>query len=224
MRWRRYPQRAGAGRIPELPFGVLDERGPMPGKTTATIDRERRDALYELALDHLSGVGDFWIAIEEKDFAKAERLGIEFGEDFRLLEDIGWEPEHRPATAALTMPPHDLIELLRRLYGEAGCVLEGSACARLLGEGRRERQAALRARQDHLQATDRAARPTRKLRRDQRLPEGRGVGHREGTEPDAWAASLPRPSESRSRRKSGRPIRRPGGPPRRRRSAEPRRG
>lgn len=49
----------------------------MPGKTTATIDQGRRDALYELVLDHLSGIGDFWIAIEEKDFAKAERLGIE---------------------------------------------------------------------------------------------------------------------------------------------------
>jgi hypothetical protein len=97
----------------------------VPGKTTATIDRERRDALYELVLDHLSGIGDFWIAIEEKDFAKAERLGIEFGEDFRLLEDIGWEPEHGPANVDLTIPPHDLIELLRRLHGEAGCVLEG---------------------------------------------------------------------------------------------------
>jgi hypothetical protein len=104
----------------------------VPDKTTAAIDRERRDALYELVLDHLSGIGDFWIAIEEKDFARAERLGIEFGEDFRLLEDIGWEPKHDRATVALTMPPHDLIELLRRLHGEAGCVLEGSACARLL--------------------------------------------------------------------------------------------
>jgi hypothetical protein len=54
-----------------------------------------------------SGPGD--------DFAKAERLGIEFGEDFRLLEDIGWEPEHDHATVALTMQPHDLMELLRRL-------------------------------------------------------------------------------------------------------------
>jgi hypothetical protein len=132
----------------------------VPGKTTATIDRERRDALYELVLDHLSGIGDFWIAIEEKDFAMAERLGIEFGEDFRLLEDIGWTPEHAGATVALTMPPHDLIELLRRLHGEAGCVLEGSACA-FAGERRRERKAALRARQDHLRATDRAARPPR---------------------------------------------------------------
>jgi hypothetical protein len=104
----------------------------VPGKTTATIDRERRDALYELVLDHLSGIGDFWIAVEEKDFAKAERLGIEFGEDFRLLEDIGWEPEHGSAPIDLTIPPHDQIELLRRLHGEAESVLEGSACARLL--------------------------------------------------------------------------------------------
>jgi hypothetical protein len=188
----------------------------VPGKTTATIDRERRDALYELVLDHLSGIGDFWIAVEEKDFAKAERLGIEYGEDFRLLEDIGWAPEHGGATVVLTLPPHDLIELLRRLHGEAGCVLEGSACARLLGEGRRERKAALRARQDHLRATDRAARPPPELRRDQRLSEGRGSGHREGTQPDGWAASLPRPSVSRSRRSflvcvGERPVVRSGG-------------
>jgi hypothetical protein len=30
------------------------------------------------------------------------------------------------------MPPHDLMELLRRLLAEAECVLVGSACARLL--------------------------------------------------------------------------------------------
>ena len=135
MRWRRY-RPLGGSRTASLgpPFGALDERDAMPGKTTATINRERRDALYELVLDHLSGIGDFWIAIEEKDFAKAERLGIEFGEDFRLLEDIGWEPEHGAANVDLTIPSHDLIELLRRLHGEAESVLEGSACARLLEE------------------------------------------------------------------------------------------
>jgi hypothetical protein len=133
MRERRYPQFAGTRRHPWASLRRPDRKGtPCPAKTTATIDRERRDALYELVLDHLSGIGDFWIAIEEKDFARAERLGIEFGEDFRLLEDIGWELEHGPAKVALTIPPHDLIELLRRLHGEAGCVLEGSACARLL--------------------------------------------------------------------------------------------
>ena len=133
MRWRRY-RPLGRGWTASLGFSsALWTKGDtVPGKTTATIDRERRNALYELVLDHLSGIGDFWIAIEEKDFVKAERLGIEVGEDFRLLEDIGWEPEHRPANVDLTIPPHDLIELLRRLHGEAESVLEGSACARLL--------------------------------------------------------------------------------------------
>ena len=92
----------GGNRTASLGFSsALWTKGDaVPDKTTATIDRERRDALYELALDHLSGIGDFWIAIEERDFAKAERLGIEFGEDFRLLEDIGWAPKHgaRPSS------------------------------------------------------------------------------------------------------------------------------
>jgi hypothetical protein len=51
----------------------------VPGKTTATIDRERRNALYELVLNHVNSIGDLWVAMEERDFAKAERLGIEYG-------------------------------------------------------------------------------------------------------------------------------------------------
>ena len=65
----------------------------MPGKTTATIDRERRDALYELVLNHVNSIGDLWVAMEERDFAKAERLGIEYGEDLRLMQDLGWAEE-----------------------------------------------------------------------------------------------------------------------------------
>jgi len=104
----------------------------VPGTTTA-IDKAQRDGLYELVRNHLGGIGDIWIALEEdQDYAAAERMGIEFGEDFRLLEDIGWEPEHGSAKVDLSIPPHDLIELLRRLHGEAESVLEGSACARLL--------------------------------------------------------------------------------------------
>lgn len=76
---------------------------PVPGKTTTTIDRERRDALYELVLDHLSGIGDFWIAIEEKDFAKAERLAqngsVEPVSPVNVLSDNanGAAPHTRPA-------------------------------------------------------------------------------------------------------------------------------
>lgn len=58
--------------------------------TTITISGAQRDGLYELARNHLGSVGDPWDALErDKDFATAARLGLEFGEDFELLEDIG---------------------------------------------------------------------------------------------------------------------------------------
>ena len=62
----------------------------MPG-TVTTIDRDQREGLYELVRNHLGSIEDFFVALERtKDFAKAERLGLEFAEDFRLLQDIGW--------------------------------------------------------------------------------------------------------------------------------------
>jgi hypothetical protein len=95
---------------------------------TATIDRAQRDGLYELIRNHLGAIGDVWIALEEsEDYARAERLAREFGEDFRLLEDIGWHPREDRDAFELTMAPYDLIEVLRRLHGEAQEVLSGSS-------------------------------------------------------------------------------------------------
>jgi hypothetical protein len=91
---------------------------------TATIDRDQRDGLYELVRNHLGAIGDVWMALEEnEDFATAERLGIEFGEDFRLLHDIGWQPREDREAFELTMPAHDLMEMLERLHDEAERVL-----------------------------------------------------------------------------------------------------
>jgi hypothetical protein len=98
---------------------------------TATIDRDQRDGLYELVRNHLGAIGDVWIALEEnEDFATAERLGIEFGEDFRLLADIGWQPKADREAFELTMPTHDLMEVLKRLHGEAERVLLESGTER----------------------------------------------------------------------------------------------
>jgi hypothetical protein len=98
---------------------------------TATIDREQRDGLYELIRNHLGAISDIWIALEEnEDFATAERLGIEFGEDFRLLADIGWQPKDNREAFELTMAPHDLMEVLKRLHGEAERVLLESGTER----------------------------------------------------------------------------------------------
>ncbi|HET6571554.1 MAG TPA: hypothetical protein VFG58_08710 [Solirubrobacterales bacterium] len=97
----------------------------MPA-TTITINRTQRDGLYELVRNHLGSVGDLYDALErDKDFAKAARLGLEFSEDFKLLEDIGWGEDEGRDSFELTTPAHDLMEVLERLHGEAGIVLSG---------------------------------------------------------------------------------------------------
>ena len=97
--------------------------GAMPN-ITATIDRHQRDGLYELVRNHLGSVGDLWNALEqEEDFATAERLGMEFSEDFRLLADIGWQPTGRPrvvrADDAAARPDGSAEAPARRSRGRA---------------------------------------------------------------------------------------------------------
>jgi hypothetical protein len=94
----------------------------VPG-TTIKINHEQRNGVYELVRNHLGSVGDLWDMLEGRDFAGAERYGIELGEDIRLLEDIGWAEDDSRSEFELTMPPHDLMEVLQRLRGEAGMVL-----------------------------------------------------------------------------------------------------
>jgi hypothetical protein len=92
--------------------------------TTITITREQRDGLYELTRNDLGSAGDLVEALErEKDFGKAERLGLELMEDVRLMMDLGWGEDEGREGVALTIPAHDLMELLERLRGEAGIVL-----------------------------------------------------------------------------------------------------
>jgi hypothetical protein len=86
--------------------------------TTVTINGVQREVFYELVLDHLSGMADLSLAVERGDFATAERLGIEFGEDLRLTQDLGWDSAPRK-DADLTMPPDDLAEVLTRLKSDA---------------------------------------------------------------------------------------------------------
>lgn len=95
--------------------------------TTTTISGEQRDALYQLVRDHLGGLNDVWIAMEQnKDFATAERLGREFGRDFRLLDDLGWGENDEREAVELTMPAGELAALLNRLREEAEAGLTGS--------------------------------------------------------------------------------------------------
>ena len=92
--------------------------------TTINIDRDQRGGLYELVRNHLGSIEDFWVALERtKDFTEAERLGMEFAEDFRLLRDIGWSEHDVREAYVLTMPVQELGDLLKRLKEEAASAL-----------------------------------------------------------------------------------------------------
>ena len=95
----------------------------MPA-TTITINREQRDGLYELVRNDLGSAGDLVEALErEKDYGKAERLGLELVEDVRLMMDLGWGENDGCDSVELTIPPHDLMELLERLREDGNIVL-----------------------------------------------------------------------------------------------------
>jgi hypothetical protein len=88
--------------------------------TTTTITADQRDGLYELVRNHLAGIGDIAIALEERrDYTGAQQLARQFAEDLRLLVDIGWRPDDRRQAFALTMQPPELAKALGRLHEEA---------------------------------------------------------------------------------------------------------
>ncbi|HWM63992.1 MAG TPA: hypothetical protein VNP96_08405 [Solirubrobacterales bacterium] len=83
------------------------------------IAAHQRDALYGLVVDRLSGVGDISLALDNKDYAAAERIATRFGEDFRLMRDLGWDPSDDRETVELTLPPLELMRIAKRLRDDA---------------------------------------------------------------------------------------------------------
>lgn len=91
----------------------------MPERTI-TIDREQRSGLYEAICNHLSGLGDVWLALEvEEDAERARTICAEFVEDVRLLRDLGWGRDVDAREFRLTMSPEALARVLARLRREA---------------------------------------------------------------------------------------------------------
>jgi Mn-dependent DtxR family transcriptional regulator len=89
-----------------------------------SITRDQRDAIYEILMDHLSGIEDVWTAVKQRDFATAKRLGRLFAEELRLLEDLGWSDRIERETVELTLPPDELARTLVRLHEGATELLD----------------------------------------------------------------------------------------------------
>jgi len=90
----------------------------MP-RSSIEIAAHQRDALYELVLDRLSSIGDISTELDNKDYAAAERIATRFGEDFRLMRDLGWDPSDDRETVELTLPPLELMRIAKRLRDDA---------------------------------------------------------------------------------------------------------
>lgn len=84
-----------------------------------TISRKQRDAIYELVVTHLTGIGDVWIELENRDVATSKRLARAFVEDLHLLNDLGWDETIDSERVTLTVPPGELVPTLARLHREA---------------------------------------------------------------------------------------------------------
>lgn len=70
-------------------------------------------------VNHLNGIGDVWLCVERREFADAKRMGREFADDLRSLEDLGWAQTTDRETIALTVPPDELTRTLARLHRDA---------------------------------------------------------------------------------------------------------
>src|SRR6476469_6328620 len=79
------------------------------------ITCEERNALYDQLLSHLSGVDDLRAAFEAEEFDRAKRLGVEFGDDLRLMQDLGWGDSPPSSMITLTMPVNELRRVFMRL-------------------------------------------------------------------------------------------------------------
>ncbi len=191
---------------------------------TTTINNYQREGLYELVRNHLGSIGDVWTALEEtQDFETAERLGIEFGEDFRLLEDLGWHPNDNRQTVALTMPSDDLAGDSQRdrrarrpdagLHGSHPFLRRGRGDRQCRQRPRRESCRRLRSRGDGGGMRNRRDWPRRwRHRPDPPALEASGPARTQaaGTFYPDRAAAPPRPASRNDRRELLAPQSQPG--------------
>lgn len=87
--------------------------------TTVVVTCDESDALRVQALARLSGIDDVFHAVESRDFATAERLGVEFLDLLTLLGQLGWQEVGGEDRQRLEMPAEQLRRLFHRLLIDA---------------------------------------------------------------------------------------------------------
>lgn len=82
---------------------------------SVTITATQRDLLYEEILTRLAAIGDVQFAVDQEDWDAAERLGMAFSDDLRIVsQDLGWGPRRSNSPVELTSPPDVLRRAMSR--------------------------------------------------------------------------------------------------------------
>ena len=87
--------------------------------STIGIGPKERDTLHWLMCRRLFILGQDPPGLACKEGVSSDELAVEFGEDLRLMEDLGWEVEGDSAAVDLTMPAESLARTLKRLRRDA---------------------------------------------------------------------------------------------------------
>jgi hypothetical protein len=88
------------------------------------LDRGQRDAIRDALLTNLSGVGDIHLMLMNRDWSRARRYRMEFEDDMRLLDDLGWGEDEPGEHFEVTMEPVALRRLVTRLHDLAATELQ----------------------------------------------------------------------------------------------------
>ena len=88
-----------------------------------TIDRDKRDAMYEEVVLDLNGLTDLRIELDAGNYERAKELRQRFVFDMRLLDDLGWEPEPGADEFTLTMDGVDLARVVSHLIEQTGAII-----------------------------------------------------------------------------------------------------
>jgi hypothetical protein len=83
------------------------------------LGRGDRDALRQVLVTRLSGLGDVYLALRRGDGADAQRMWRRSERDMRLLDDLGWERETARDGFRLTMTAEELRGVLEGIYWES---------------------------------------------------------------------------------------------------------
>lgn len=86
---------------------------------TLKIGQKERDTLHWLMCRRLFILGQDPPGLARKEGVGTDELAGEFGEDLRLMEDLGWEVEGEHGPIVLTMPADSLARTLKRLRRDA---------------------------------------------------------------------------------------------------------